>query len=286
MLSRSTLVLLIVSTLASACPAEDWPRWRGVRGDGTWNGPQLQETWPDKGLKTRWKTAIGAGYAGVSVVGERVYVMDRQADPDRSRTRPLFRRTRPVNRFGHIRTRSSTATWNTGRARGLPSRSRKDRSVLPRSARAPELSRCTNGGRPLEETPRRRFRRTLAAMGLLGLARSSSRTGSTSSPAARTERPPWPSIHARALKCGVPSPTKPVTERPSSLSTAISINSSGGPPPTFAGSGPRRRKAAVEGPLRSHLWRLHCNAHLSGRNRIRCGILARLARHPTGRTPN
>ncbi len=81
MLSHSTRALLLVLTLASAGTAEDWPGWRGPRGDGTWNGPQLQDAWPRAGLRTRWKTAIGAGYAGVTVVGERVYVMDRRTEP-------------------------------------------------------------------------------------------------------------------------------------------------------------------------------------------------------------
>lgn len=76
MIRLSFLVLLLI-----CCPvrAEDWPRWRGVRGDGTWNAPALPERWPEKGLRTLWKQPIGGGYAGVSVSNGRVYTMDLES---------------------------------------------------------------------------------------------------------------------------------------------------------------------------------------------------------------
>ncbi|MFO1022486.1 MAG: PQQ-binding-like beta-propeller repeat protein [Planctomycetales bacterium] len=61
--------------------AEDWPQWRGPRADSTWQGPELPESWPPKDLKPSWKQPIGGGYGGISVVGERLYVMDRQKEP-------------------------------------------------------------------------------------------------------------------------------------------------------------------------------------------------------------
>jgi len=58
--------------------AEDWPRWRGPRGDGTWQGPAIPEQWPAAGLKQIWRQPIGGGYAGVTVAKGQVLVMDRQ----------------------------------------------------------------------------------------------------------------------------------------------------------------------------------------------------------------
>jgi outer membrane protein assembly factor BamB len=55
---------------------EDWPRWRGPRGDGTWKGPKLAEHWPKGGLKLRWRQPIGGGYAGVTVAGDSVLVAE------------------------------------------------------------------------------------------------------------------------------------------------------------------------------------------------------------------
>ncbi|MEO1999079.1 MAG: PQQ-binding-like beta-propeller repeat protein, partial [Planctomycetaceae bacterium] len=66
---------------ARSAEIEDWPRWRGVRGDGSWQGPSLPDQWPRTGLKLVWKQPIGGGYSGISVAGNRVYTMDRQTDP-------------------------------------------------------------------------------------------------------------------------------------------------------------------------------------------------------------
>lgn len=68
--------------LISVSRAEDWPQFRGPRGDGTWQGPELPETWPASGLKQLWKNEIGGGYAGISVVGNLVYTLDRQKPPE------------------------------------------------------------------------------------------------------------------------------------------------------------------------------------------------------------
>jgi outer membrane protein assembly factor BamB len=91
----TTLAVLVCSRtlpgLASAVAAEiasgrsgdsgeDWPRWRGPRGDGTWNGPKLSEHWPSE-LKLRWRKPVGGGYAGVIVSGDRVLLADRQIMP-------------------------------------------------------------------------------------------------------------------------------------------------------------------------------------------------------------
>jgi outer membrane protein assembly factor BamB len=60
---------------------EDWPRWRGPRGDGTWMGPRLAPSWPKGGLSVRWRQPLGGGYAGVTVAGDNVILADRQTSP-------------------------------------------------------------------------------------------------------------------------------------------------------------------------------------------------------------
>ncbi|MBS0264283.1 MAG: PQQ-like beta-propeller repeat protein [Planctomycetes bacterium] len=72
-------LLLLGST--SPAFAEDWPRWGGPRGDGTWQAPSLPETWPGNQLAVRWKQPLGGGYGGISVAAGRGYVMDRQIQP-------------------------------------------------------------------------------------------------------------------------------------------------------------------------------------------------------------
>lgn len=61
---------------------EDWPRWRGVRGDGAWNSPKLPLEWPEGVVPLAWRQELGGGYGGIAVSGGRVYVMDRQREPN------------------------------------------------------------------------------------------------------------------------------------------------------------------------------------------------------------
>ncbi len=67
---------------SSSLHAEDWPRWRGPRGDGSWQGPKLAEAFPVEGLRERWKQPVGGGYSGVIVADGRTFIMDRQPEPE------------------------------------------------------------------------------------------------------------------------------------------------------------------------------------------------------------
>ncbi|HEX5104844.1 MAG TPA: PQQ-binding-like beta-propeller repeat protein [Pirellulaceae bacterium] len=61
--------------------AEDWPRWRGPRGDGTWNEPGIVEKFPSATIARKWTAEIGAGYTSPTVAEGRVYLMDRLTKP-------------------------------------------------------------------------------------------------------------------------------------------------------------------------------------------------------------
>lgn len=67
--------------LAMAAPAfaDDWPQWMGPNRDGQWKESGILAKFPEGGPKKLWSTAIGGGYTGPSVVGDRVYVADYQA---------------------------------------------------------------------------------------------------------------------------------------------------------------------------------------------------------------
>ena len=66
------------------CLAADWPQWRGTNRDNVATLPGLPDRLPDK-LTPRWKQPLGGGYGGISVVGNRVYVMDRRKSPEAER---------------------------------------------------------------------------------------------------------------------------------------------------------------------------------------------------------
>lgn len=56
--------------------ADDWPRWRGVRGDGVSHELVLLREWPKDGPKRLWRSdQLGDGFSGVAVVGDRVYTL-------------------------------------------------------------------------------------------------------------------------------------------------------------------------------------------------------------------
>ncbi|MFO0824821.1 MAG: PQQ-binding-like beta-propeller repeat protein [Gemmataceae bacterium] len=77
-MTRIAIALVVLGVLGSAL-AEDWPRWRGPRGDGTWNAPRLPEKWPANRPRIVWKQPIGSGYAGITVADSRVFTLDLEA---------------------------------------------------------------------------------------------------------------------------------------------------------------------------------------------------------------
>src|SRR5436305_1513103 len=74
------LCLLGLLLPAGFLRADDWPQWLGPRRDGVWREEGLLDKFPQGGPRVRWRRELGAGYSGPAVVGERVYVMDRQGE--------------------------------------------------------------------------------------------------------------------------------------------------------------------------------------------------------------
>jgi len=74
-LTLITTALVAFSQLDSA-PAADWPQWRGTHRDGKSGDTGLLKEWPAGGPKLLTKaTGLGLGYAGIVVVGDRLYTM-------------------------------------------------------------------------------------------------------------------------------------------------------------------------------------------------------------------
>ncbi|HEX8914950.1 MAG TPA: hypothetical protein VF796_21535, partial [Humisphaera sp.] len=62
-------------------PVEDWPRWRGPRGDGI-SREAAGDAWPEAGLKRLWAWKVGIGYASPVAVGGRVYLFSLKDGKD------------------------------------------------------------------------------------------------------------------------------------------------------------------------------------------------------------
>jgi outer membrane protein assembly factor BamB len=66
-----------------ATRADDWPQWLGPNRDGVWRETGIINKFPAGGPKVLWRMPIGAGYSGPAVVGDRVFVMDRERAKDK-----------------------------------------------------------------------------------------------------------------------------------------------------------------------------------------------------------
>ena len=80
------LATVCLSTIASAS-AENWPGWRGPRGDGTSRARNVPTHWDGaSGRNVAWKVAIpGTGHSSPIVWGDAVFVVTCVADEARSR---------------------------------------------------------------------------------------------------------------------------------------------------------------------------------------------------------
>jgi outer membrane protein assembly factor BamB len=80
MMSRLLLAFLVFPTAILAARGDDWPQWMGPKRDGVWREDGVLDKFPAGGPKERWRKPIGPGYAGPAIVGDRLYVMDRETD--------------------------------------------------------------------------------------------------------------------------------------------------------------------------------------------------------------
>ncbi len=88
-MNRKTCFVLIAAGLLAASAAwtgslrgDEWPQWRGPTRDGVWRETGLVDKFAGPELKLRWREPIGSGYNGPTVADGRVYVTDRQTEPD------------------------------------------------------------------------------------------------------------------------------------------------------------------------------------------------------------
>ncbi len=84
--ARRVIRSLILSCLLMFCltfvMAQDWPDWRGANRDGVWNDPDVIQEFAGEQILIKWRVEIGPGYSGPTVSNGRVYVTDRQEEPD------------------------------------------------------------------------------------------------------------------------------------------------------------------------------------------------------------
>ena len=73
---------------ASTLMAENWPGWRGPRGDGTSLEKKIPTKWSAK-ENIAWKRAIpGKGHASPIIWGDRVFVATAAGNPEEASLKP------------------------------------------------------------------------------------------------------------------------------------------------------------------------------------------------------
>lgn len=78
----------LVSAAQQAAPAaggEEWPRWRGPRGDGISHEP-IADKWPEGGPKKLWEQPTGIGFSSPIGFGGKVYVFSAEEMKDEKLT--------------------------------------------------------------------------------------------------------------------------------------------------------------------------------------------------------
>ncbi|MEY2879146.1 MAG: outer membrane protein assembly factor BamB precursor [Verrucomicrobiota bacterium] len=75
-------VFALLAASAFSARADDWPQWRGPQRDGVWRETGIVEKFSSAQLPTVWTAAVGPGYSGPTVAGDRVYLTDRINAPE------------------------------------------------------------------------------------------------------------------------------------------------------------------------------------------------------------
>lgn len=93
--SMPFLVSFALCLLASSVSAENWPGWRGPRGDGTSLEKNIPVSWNGaEGKNVAWKVAIpGEGHASPTIWGNRVFLVSCLSDSKERVLISLDRRT-------------------------------------------------------------------------------------------------------------------------------------------------------------------------------------------------
>ncbi|MDG2125692.1 MAG: PQQ-like beta-propeller repeat protein [Verrucomicrobiales bacterium] len=80
--SKLTILATAAATLGPPLSsAGDWPHYLGPHADTTVRETGILTTFPDSGLDLVWSKPAGGGYSSPAVTSDRVFLMDRVADP-------------------------------------------------------------------------------------------------------------------------------------------------------------------------------------------------------------
>lgn len=81
-LAAAAATAMLLFLVPAVTKASDWPQIRGPERDGVARGETLSRAWGEDGPPRLWKRAIGDGFSGITVVGDRLYTMAAEGDAE------------------------------------------------------------------------------------------------------------------------------------------------------------------------------------------------------------
>ena len=76
----SAVLFTLIGALSAL--ASDWPQVGGKSRDFRVETASLSAEWPESGPRVLWERELGAGYSGISVVGDRFFTMYREGEDE------------------------------------------------------------------------------------------------------------------------------------------------------------------------------------------------------------
>jgi len=71
------VALAALMLLCTRSAHADWPGFHGPNRDGVVPDAEIQTDWPEQGPAVLWSNDVGPGFGGAAIVGDRVYILDR-----------------------------------------------------------------------------------------------------------------------------------------------------------------------------------------------------------------
>ena len=74
--------IALIGVASAAFAAEEWPKWRGPRGDGIVREEGLLDRWPEGGPRKVWSRPVGIGFSSPIGYEGRVYLFSLEGDKE------------------------------------------------------------------------------------------------------------------------------------------------------------------------------------------------------------
>ncbi len=116
------------ATIVEATPGSEWPRFRGLAGDGQYSAQPLIGDWPAAGPPCLWRQPIGGGFSSFAIADGLAFTLEQRGEDEAvvgyelSSGREVWAHAWPGH-FGKARRHEAgpraTPTWHQGRIYAL-----------------------------------------------------------------------------------------------------------------------------------------------------------------------